>query len=293
MLLPVGEGDAVDGRRSCCAVARALAGSGRGRRAQRQRGRLSHAERRAPAAATGSRRARPRRRRRARPPRRALPSRRPRLGEGDARPSGARRAERAAISDSTWRCSSSGARTSIDRTKLDQLGFGAWAWLGHGVPSACKDSAGARSLPAGHGRLARRLRGLSAARDRDRAGARPRPARASARGASPASGVSRSAHLLAGPEQPGRDRRLAHAQRARRFAVGEAEDVDGHEREAKVLGQLGDRRVDLLDLERLLGLAHAAAGRRATTSSSVATVTGRRPAVRRLVRNVLRSTRIR
>ena len=43
--------------------------------------------------------------------------------------------------------------------------------------------------------------------------------------------------LLSCAEQPGRDRCLAHAQRTRGFAVGEAEHVDGHQRETAILGQ--------------------------------------------------------
>src|SRR5438445_722662 len=45
------------------------------------------------------------------------------------------------------------------------------------------------------------------------------------------------------------------AQRAGRFAVGEAEDVDRHDRHAEVLREPRDRLVDLRHLQRLLGPA--------------------------------------
>jgi hypothetical protein len=77
-------------------------------------------------------------------------------------------------------------------------------------------------------------------------------------------------HLLAGTEQPRGESRLAYAQGTGCFAVGQAKNVHRHKRQAEVVFQSG-----------------------VSTSSSAATVSGRREAVRRPVRNVLRSTRIR
>ena len=50
-------------------------------------------------------------------------------------------------------------------------------------------------------------------------------------------------HLLAGTVEPAHDRARARAQRARRLLVGQADDVDGDDRRAQRLRQLGDRRV--------------------------------------------------
>src|SRR5206468_152866 len=55
---------------------------------------------------------------------------------------------------------------------------------------------------------------------------------------------------VAGTEEPARQRSLANAERSRRLLVREPGDVDRDERVAEVLGQLGDRREDLVLLDR-------------------------------------------
>ncbi len=62
-------------------------------------------------------------------------------------------------------------------------------------------------------------------------------------------------HLLACPEQPGRDRCLAHAQCSCGFLVREAEHVHGHQHKATILRKPRNRGVYLLHLKCLLGLA--------------------------------------
>jgi len=66
-------------------------------------------------------------------------------------------------------------------------------------------------------------------------------------------GLEQLGDLLAGPEQMRCQRRLAHLQRTRGLAVGQAEHVHRDQRKAEVVWQRGDRRVHLLHLERPLG----------------------------------------
>ena len=82
------------------------------------------------------------------------------------------------------------------------------------------------------------------------------PSRASARrraGSSTARPVDRRDDAAARAVQARGDRRLRRPERAPRLAVGEADDVDRDEREAEIVGQLGDRAVERLGLDRLLG----------------------------------------
>ena len=60
--------------------------------------------------------------------------------------------------------------------------------------------------------------------------------------------------MLACPEYPARDRRLAHAQRTGGFAVGESEHIDSYQRKTAILRQRRNRRVHLLHLKRPLRL---------------------------------------
>ena len=62
---------------------------------------------------------------------------------------------------------------------------------------------------------------------------------------------------LAGAEQPAHDRAGRHLQAGRGLLVGEAEQVDGHERVALVVGKVGDAGVELARLECALGVGGA------------------------------------
>ena len=83
--------------------------------------------------------------------------------------------------------------------------------------------------------------------------------------------------------QPRRDRRLADAERLRRLAVGEPDDVDRDERVAEVIGQRRDRRVQLLGFEPRSGLRGVAVldqlevvGQRASSAAGAPAVRRRR-----------------
>ena len=207
---------------------------------------------------------------------------------------------RAPTGEATLTKTSSGWRIELDATGLPRRDGGRFyeAWLqdaaGVLVPIGTFNEGRKVTLWAGvspkdftdadrHARAGRRRSGVVR-----REGARRNDHRLRVRPAA----LDPAHDLLAGAVETAHHRSLADPQRARRLLVREAGDVDGDEDVAEIVGERGDRRVELAGLECGLRLARVRVGDEVELVGQRAG-RNRRLSVRFWFRNVLRNARSR